>query len=202
MTTDYSQYGLTFQGGTPGDEYGNGYAPEGYVDKSGNFFTPAQADSLISAALRGQMGSQQAMFVDPNKFKDDPASTVAALTRAQWTDYQQRYAPLENQLMQLTTYTPEGRAALQNNIAKATADADAAFTSAAGAQQRNFARYGMAPTADQQAVMNRVNGMARTAAEVDAANTTTRTQIDTNRSIAIGGIPNAGRAYGMQYTNQ
>lgn len=138
-------------------------------------------------------------LVDTTLFQRDPSAATAALTRAQWADYQQRFQPVETQLMNMTTYSnPEivgqelGRAiGEQGYINKA-------FNTAQTQAVNNTARFGAALTPEQQAARNRQFTMSKSTAVVDAANRIRQKLIDRNQQIAVGATPNAaGRSIGM-----
>ena len=130
-----------------------------------------------------------------SNFAADPTVTVGALTRAQWQDYLARFQPIENQLMDMSTYNNPGLVA--EEVGKATESASTAMQVAIQNRDMNRARYGLTARAGQQQLEDRQDKITASTATVDAANRTREGLIDRNRMIAVGGIPNAGRAYGL-----
>lgn len=130
-----------------------------------------------------------------SNFSSDPSVTIGALTRAQWQDYQARFVPIENRLMDLTTYNNPELAAAQ--VSDAMSSAGAAVDTANQNRELNRAQYGLTARAGQQQLEARQDSVTRATASMDAANKTRQALIDRNRMIAVGGIPNAGRAYGL-----
>jgi hypothetical protein len=123
--------------------------------------------------------------IDPNA---DPDATMGTVLRSQWDDYVKTYQPIANAIMGQTTYNDPGIAT--RAVSAGTADVNSAFDSSAIQQQRQFSRYGMAPSPDQQAALSRDNSINRSSAIVDAANSIRTNLADRNRQIAVGGIPN------------
>lgn len=130
-----------------------------------------------------------------SQFAEDPSTTMGALTRAQWADYLARFQPIENSLMNMTTYNNPGLVAKE--VTAATESANTAMGVATQNRGMNRAQYGLTARPGQQVAENRQDNLTGTAAAVEAANKTRQNLTDRNRLIAVGGIPNAGRAYGL-----
>lgn len=173
------------------------------LNRYGFFDSPKdEAESAaISAANRsayGVAGGDPAMFVDYEKFKDDPADVTGQLLRNQYTDYMNRYRGAEDSLMAMTTYqNPE---LVNQEIQQAIGSGGyvrKALNTAEGIQQRSAARFGAIQDADTQQAVARSNDLNRSMAVVDAANRIRQRLATRNQQIAVGTVPNAGRAYGL-----
>ena len=127
------------------------------------------------------------------------AALSAQLLRGQWEDYKTRFRPVENALMAESTYN--NPALRQQAIATGREHVTRSFDNAQAIDDRNLQRLGMKRSAEEQAAASRVGGVERSAAMVDAANRITQRLVDRDREIAAGGIPNAGRAYGLRSEN-
>lgn len=117
--------------------------------------------------------------------QSDPAyasKTYAQMTREQWSDYLNRFVPVENAL--ISSYQNPGMAAAQ--ISGARQLSDAAFTAAEGTAQRQAARYGLNMQSDP-AYQRRVD-LGQAAASTDAANMTRMHINDRDKMLLEGGI--------------
>ena len=145
-------------------------------------------------------GGWKAMGEEKQREDEQAANLIGASTaeliRAQWEDYKQRFRPVENALMQETGYANPQRRGMA--IAEGKAAVNSAFDLSAGIDQRNLGRKGMKRTADQQMVYDRLQGLDRAAALTDAEQRIGQLSDDRDRQIAAGGIPNAGRSYGLR----
>ena len=109
---------------------------------------------------------------------------MAAVSRAQWEDYKNRYIPLENEL--IAAYNnPADRAA---RISEAANLSGQAFDSAAGVGQRTMQRMGVNFDPSQ----DRGFGLKRAAATVDAMNTTRQHLAGRDELLLTGGITSRG----------
>lgn len=138
------------------------------------------------------MELNSSLLVDYEKLIDDPSKVTAAITRAQWDDYVARYVPVENRLMDMTTYNNPTLAATEvsDNVAATAGAADLA----GGSRTRNLARYGLSQSMQQQTAASRSDAINRSLSAADAANRTRQNLIDRNRLIAVGGNPTAALA--------
>lgn len=163
-------------------------APNLYTDPSGR---------LVSVPMPSLAPSNPSIHQPylVTQFDKDPSNTIGQLTRAQWADYVQRFSPVENRLMDMTTYnSPEITA---HEVERGTATAGQAIDVASRGRALNRAQYGLTARAGQQALEARQDNIARSTAVVEAANRIRQNLIERNRNIAVGGVPNAGRAYGL-----
>lgn len=172
------------------------------------------------AAPAAAQGANPAMMIDYKSFEDDPAKVTAEITRKQWDDYQSRFVPFENQLMDMTSYNNPGivnqeiraaigegnpaqtyrtgRGAIFQIPATGRGYVHKALDNAESQQKYQFQRYGMAPTDQQQTAIQSQNSLNRSKTVVDAANRIRRNISDRNMQIASGAVPNAGRSYGLR----
>lgn len=138
-------------------------------------------------------------LVNYASFSADPAAVTGALTRAQWADYKQRFMPYENALMGLTSYNNPG--IVQQEVDQAVGSGGYVQQAAAGAVDqfnRNTARMGLSMTAEQRDAAARQSSLGKSKSVVDAANMIRRRIAERDQQIAIGAVPNAGRAYGLR----
>lgn len=131
----------------------------------------------------------------------------ADITRQQWEDYKTRFYPIEQKV--LTGLSPETQAVdMQARIDRTDQTVDSQFGTARGITDRNMARYGLVPTADQTRSENRSFGLNRDLTKIGAENATRtaaqdRTDkmmldtIQTGRDIATGAATSASSAAGL-----
>jgi hypothetical protein len=112
------------------------------------------------------------------------AEMGATLTRAQWNDYLARFQPIENALIASTGYM--NPSIYTNQVQEGIRKTGTAFDAATGMKNTALSRMGLAPTAEQQAYLNKVNNIGRSAAVVDAANTIRQRIADRDRAIMMG----------------
>lgn len=165
-------------------------------------------------------GADPKMLINYKSFEDDPSKVTAEITRQQWSDYQSRFVPFENQLLGMTSYNNPGivnqeigaaigegnpaqtyrtgRGAIFQRPATGRGYVHKALDNAESQQKYQFQRYGMAPTAQQQTAIQSQNSLNRSKTVVDAANRIRRNISDRNMQIASGAVPNAGRSYGLR----
>jgi hypothetical protein len=131
--------------------------------------------------------------ITPPEFsgEDKASDTWAWITRAQWADYMDRFAPRENQLMAMSTYFNPEIATQQ--VDKAKVAAGTAFDTSQRMQQQYESRYGAGALGGERAYDQRVASVGKSAAIVDAANRITQKLIDQNREIAVGASEAANR---------
>lgn len=92
------------------------------------------------------------------------------LTRAQWRLMEDRYHPMEDQMIAFT-----GDRRLANSVAgEAGATVARAFAGAEGTTDRNLARYGVVADADQRRALDRRSSMAQELAVARTENSTRR----------------------------
>lgn len=105
--------------------------------------------------------------LDPEWAAANPDKAQAELTRQQWDLYQKRYAPLEDQVLaEITDPTAPERAATEaGDIVSRFHEGTRDMT------LRRLARYGVAPTEEEAASIDRHLGLARALAISGAKNT-------------------------------
>lgn len=113
----------------------------------------------------------------------DPKDTQAAITRAQWQLFQDKWRPLEEQATAKLLESPEPAAQA------AGAAVEKSYAGLGAMQQRNFGRYGVSPTADAAAVLNRRQELMRTL-DVSRAENATRETINERRLEGLGQMLN------------
>lgn len=90
----------------------------------------------------------------------------AALTREQWANYVNTFVPIENQLIKYATDT----ALPGQEMAKASADVNAAYTQQAGATARRLKGLGVTLSPEEQAAQQKQYGLSKSLADVQAQN--------------------------------
>jgi len=110
--------------------------------------------------------------------------TWAHITRQQWQDYLQRFAPREEEMIGMTTYANPG--IVNQEVAKAGQAAKQAVQNYGGMSRQYLSRYGMQLDPRATAQTERMEKLTSSAAEADAANRTRQTLQDQNRQIAFG----------------
>lgn len=154
-----------------------------------------QSTADAVASVQPPAAQATGLTVDYGAFKDDPAKIIGKLTRAQYDQYLQLFAPVEQQMYDKTTLRNPGL--VNSEISKATGAGgyvNRALDSAAGQQQRSFARYGLTPNAAQQQSIDRNQALTRSTATVDAANRIRQRLGERDEQIMIGATPSSGRS--------
>lgn len=123
------------------------------------------------------------------------SDTWAWITRAQYKDYVNRFVPMENELIGMTSY--KNPAVVQEAVDKGALAASNAYDTAAAQQDQTYGRYGAAISADQLRTIDRSRDLGKTAAIVDAANRIRQDLIDQDRAIAFG-MSNAATSVAAQ----
>lgn len=144
------------------------------------------------------------MYVEPEPInvpsfggRHQASNTWAWITRAQYKDYQQRFVPMEDELLNMTTYN--NPALVAGELGKGRQAVNKAFDTARAQQDQHMSRYGAAISADQLRSRGRSANLGRSAAIVDAANRIRARLIDQNRDIALGAASTAaGTMEGVQ----
>lgn len=114
-----------------------------------------------------------------------PGSAIAANTAfQQWNDYQQRFLPVQNQLIN-TINSPD---MLNQDREMAYNTADQAVQSAIGAQNRSLGRLGAVPNGDQQSSINQSQSLAQTAQQVAGQNQAELHTQASNLALMGGGL--------------
>ena len=125
------------------------------------------------------------------------ASDLAAkLTRQVWEDYKETYQPIALQMLDNLTYN--NPAIVTDSISQATTNVNAAYDAQQDNRMTALSRYGVAPTAAQEAVNSRMSNLSRTTSVVDAANNIRMKLADRDRALLMGSLPNTGKTYGLR----
>lgn len=122
--------------------------------------------------------------------KDYAAQTFAALTRQQWDDYLRNFVPLENQIIEYAT-NPQ---TVQNAVTEARADVAGSFDVQQGINERRLRGLGLTLDADEQRASDRSLGLAKSLADVSAANITSGRVRDRQQSLLGNPAPNVRTA--------
>lgn len=121
---------------------------------------------------------------------------AAATRREQWEDFKQFYQPIAMELLNSTGYNDPS--IYTTEVQDAQTRMGQAFDAAQGAQQRAIGRYGMTQGQDLQGEQAKLTGLARGLATTGIANQTRIAISDRDRQLMVGGLPNTGKAYGLQ----
>lgn len=113
------------------------------------------------------------------------SDTLARISREQWTDYKQRFIPLENQLIGAYD-NPQLRAERQEAV---TGEAAAASDNAMGMAARFMSRYGQS---DDSADNGRAAALTKTANIVDAQNVNRDKMTARDQLLLSGGLTSRG----------
>jgi hypothetical protein len=124
------------------------------------------------------------------KPKDFAQQTFAAITRQQWDDYLRYYVPIENELINYAT-NPQ---TVQDAVMNARTDVDNAFDAQVGVDERRNRGLGISLAPDEQNAVDRSRGLARSLADVSAANLTTERVRDRQQSLLGNPSPTVGAA--------
>jgi hypothetical protein len=114
------------------------------------------------------------------------AQQRADLTREQWSDYQKRYAPWEDKLIDFID-DPEVE---QKAIGRAKEGVESSYTSGLGQMQRNRSRLGESSTLN--ASEHRSLALGKTAAMVQAQNDAVAYTADRREKVRTSGLSSAG----------
>ena len=118
--------------------------------------------------------------------KDFAQQTFASITRQQWDDYLRYYVPIENELINYAT-NPQ---TVQDAVMNARTDVDNAFDAQVGVDERRNRGLGISLAPDEQNAVDRSRGLARSLADVSAANLTTERVRDRQQATLGNPAPN------------
>lgn len=96
------------------------------------------------------------------------SDTFARLTREQWSNYLNTFVPYENSLIDYAV-NPN---TVTNAVTEARSDVASAFDAQQGATKRRLSGLGLTLNPDEQRAADRSSGLARSLADVQAANMT------------------------------
>jgi hypothetical protein len=128
--------------------------------------------------------------VNSRQQKDYAQQTYAALTRQQWDDYLRNFVPLENILIDYAT-DPQ---TVNDAVMQARTDVGNAFEAQQGIQERRMRGLGLQLDEQEQGALDRRTGLARSLADVSAANLTTDRVEDRQRALLGQPAPNVRSA--------
>lgn len=120
--------------------------------------------------------------------KDYASRTFEALTRQQWDTYLSEFVPLENQMIEYAM----SDATVDDAVMQARFDVGRAFDQQQGVQDRRLRGYGLQLNEDEQRAADRSTGLARSLADVNAANLTTQRVRDRQNSLLGNPAPAMG----------
>lgn len=154
------------------------------------YFTEAQRDALTKRGPQttpGQMPAQAVPFnADPMPtdmgYKYYAQASRAWLARQEYADYQQRYQPVERELIDAVT-TPE---MLDQRLAAIKINSAAATNASSQIEQQMLQRYGVRPSAQAQQANATSRQIAATLGGIDAANNTRQHVYDRNMNAISG----------------
>lgn len=127
---------------------------------------------------------------------DEYASkTYAQIIRSQYRDYEQRFQPYENRMMDLA----QSRELLDAQLSRVTANINSSFANpqfSAGALSNQ--RYGVQQSADERAFSTKQRGMDKALATASAKNNTRLANADMQQNMVTGGSTVRGLTSGQQ----
>ena len=117
--------------------------------------------------------------------------TRAWLRRSEWADYQNRYLPVEQQLIDETM----GTELLEQRLSAISGNVDDSFSSAGINASDTRGRYGIQPSAQASAAHDRTMALDKSTSTANARNNTRTAIFDRNMSTTAGGasVANASR---------
>lgn len=124
--------------------------------------------------------------------QNNAADEAAAMSRAQYDDYNNRFVPIENEILGSIGDTEQQA----RDAAAAGVRSDQAFDVSSGVLGRNLGRLQVTPTAEVKQASDRKISLGRAIANVDAQNRTKMSAEDRDLSLAGGMIP-VGRSLSM-----
>lgn len=119
--------------------------------------------------------------------KDYASRTFEALTRQQWDTYLSEFVPLENQMIEYAM----SDATVDDAVMQARFDVGRAFDQQQGIQERRLRGYGLQLNEDEQRAADRSTGLARSLADVNAANQVSQRVRDRQNSLLGNPSPQA-----------
>jgi hypothetical protein len=150
----------------------------GSMHRSNAFAGRRRTNSTPTMAMP-PAGRQPDGTIDPNWARDNPDDASAAITRAEWDQYQKDFVPVENELLAKANDSAWVESAA-DNAGDAVREASAReATSMADA----FARRGITPTAAQGKSIARRRDVQTSLAGATAENTTRRSLRDRRTNL-------------------
>lgn len=181
--TEFNKY-ASFAPGYPDPESGISSAPSWSWNPGGDtaFQNYLQQQARLDVMKAQNPGASSAL-IDTSKYST-ASDLAAAVAQSQYDNWKSTYFPAMQAARGMTTYANPGIVA--SEVKKGMAAAGQTSANIAGQQDRMIGRYGMALTSEQRAATDTATGMARSLAEVDAANTVRRSLGDRDKSIMVG----------------
>lgn len=142
------------------------------------------------AGQDGNFGQSTAGYM-PSFSGDHAAQDQRAwLARAQYADYQNRFQPVEDQLIDAVT----GTEMLDKRLSAISVNNKSAFDAAAQNSAMTRQRYGINPSQQQQSSQSNMDALAATRADADARNNIRTATYDRNMAAIAGGSSSARTA--------
>jgi hypothetical protein len=130
--------------------------------------------------------------------RDEVASGKrAALIRAQWSDYKQRFRPVEDKLISdmgsgiHSKFNQEGLENAQKSV-------NTAYGGAVDMQNRDMARMGITNNAQQQQAMDATVDINKSQSMDNATNSARQWDIDRKNAVISGGLGNTAQSLGQK----
>lgn len=106
----------------------------------------------------------------------------AYLAREQWADYQRRFQPIEDQLIDAVT----GTEMLDKRLSAISVNNQKAFDAAAQDADLTRQRYGIQQTDQQRAIQTNMDSLAAARSDADARNNIRAATFDRNMAAVLG----------------
>lgn len=186
---------------TPGagfvDQYGNVYPgkpPANWTAASDTqtaglpvYIAPASYSPPVKGSYNTNPGGGSETAYSPLTVGESASQNLADVTRATYEDWRKQYLPIALEMMNQTTYNNPDL--VGKEVKSAVGNVESAFKNAQGLQDRTASRYGISFDDRQRAASDRITGLEKSTAVVDAANRIRQKLADRNKQIAAGGIP-------------
>lgn len=192
---------------TPGagfsDQYGNVYPgapPADWTAASTQeadlpvYIAPASYTPPVKGSFNTNPSGGSGTAYSPLTVGGSAAQNLADVTRATYEDWRKQYLPIALEMMNQTTYNNPGL--VDKEVKSAVGNVESAFKNTQGLQDRTASRYGITLDDRQKAASDRITGLEKSTAVVDAANRIRQKLADRNRQVAAGGIPAISTAQG------
>jgi hypothetical protein len=124
-------------------------------------------------------------YVDPNLQNAKPDTAQAALTRAQWQLYKDKFQPTEQSALD---YLKDPNAAIESAASSAGSAVARTYNAEQGMTDRRLTRLGITPTAEQKADLERNTDLSRALAIAGAKNTARAETRDNNIDLLSGAL--------------
>ncbi|WP_428398319.1 hypothetical protein [Marinobacter salarius] len=147
------------------------------------------AASGVLGEVRNEITSQpfDPSYIDPGQAfqgKQGASELLGQLSRAQWEDWKNRFAPY---ITKLADYATDPNAAA-DAADQAKSSVGLAFDTATTVNNQNRDRYGVSLSPEQMAAQERSTKVGRTAAMASAGNEARISALDRQQAILAGGM--------------